>query len=155
MGSRGFHFSLSSQSLNHMATITIRTKAQGYNTFVRILIEHPMETGRRQDESTGQPMPAHFIKDLNIELNGKPIVKGLLSTAVSRNPYFSFRLNTAKPGDRIRMLPGGTTWERVIARKPWLAIEKRSYRFRGMSIGQINKECATPPPDAQRQHSQH
>ncbi len=86
-----------------MSTITIRTKSQDYNILVRILIEHPMETGRRHDESTGKPVPAHFIKDLNIELNGKRLVQGLLSTAVSRNPYFSFRLNSAKPGDRIRV----------------------------------------------------
>lgn len=86
-----------------MATITIRTKAQGYTFLVRILIEHPMETGRRQDENTGKPVPAHFIKDVLIELNDKPVIRGLLSTAVSRNPYFSFRLNSAKPGDRIRV----------------------------------------------------
>lgn len=62
-----------------------------------------METGRRKDEATGTLVPAHFITDLRVELNGQPVALGLLSTAVSRNPYFSFRLNQAKPGDRIRV----------------------------------------------------
>jgi sulfur-oxidizing protein SoxZ len=93
-----------SRHLDYMSTITIRTKPQGDKTLVRILIEHPMETGRRLDEKTGQPVPAHFIKDLTVELNGQPVVRGLLSTAVSRNPYFSFRLHSAKPGDRLRVV---------------------------------------------------
>ena len=87
-----------------MSSIKIRTKPQGDRTLIRLLIEHPMETGRRRDEATGRLVPAHFINELRIELNGKPVVQGLLSTAVSRNPYFSFRLNGAKPGDRLRVI---------------------------------------------------
>lgn len=87
-----------------MSSITLRTKPQGDKTLVRMLIEHPMETGRRPDETTGKPVPAHFINALTVELNGQPVVRGLLSTAVSRNPYFSFRLHGAKPGDRLRVV---------------------------------------------------
>lgn len=31
------------------------------------------------------------------------VVEGKLSTAVSRNPYFTFELSNAKIGDRIRV----------------------------------------------------
>lgn len=86
-----------------MSSTKIRTKPQGDKTLVRLLIEHPMETGRRRDVVTGKFVPAHFITELRVELNGQPVVNGLLSTAVSRNPYFSFRLNAAKPGDRLRV----------------------------------------------------
>ncbi len=86
-----------------MSSIKIRTKSQGNKTLIRLLIDHPMETGRRRDEATGKLVPAHFITDLRVELNGQPVVNGLLSTAVSRNPYFSFRLNAAKPGDMLRV----------------------------------------------------
>jgi len=87
-----------------LSTIKIRTKEQDDKTLVRLMIEHPMETGRRRDEGTGKIVPAHFITDLRVELNGQPVVKGLLSTAVSRNPYFSFRLNAAKTGDRLKVI---------------------------------------------------
>ena len=86
-----------------MSSIKIRSKPQGDKTLIRLLIEHPMETGRRRDEATGKLVPAHFITELRVEWNGQPVVKGLLSTAVSRNPYFSFRLNAAKPGDRVKV----------------------------------------------------
>lgn len=86
-----------------MPSIKIRTKPDGDKTLVRILIEHPMETGRRQDEQTGQIVPAHYITELKVEHNGKPIATGLLSTGVSRNPYFSLRLNQARAGDTIRV----------------------------------------------------
>lgn len=87
-----------------MPSIKNRTKHQGDNTLIRLLIEHPMETGRRRDEATGRPVLPHFIIDLRVELSGKAVVDGLLSTAVARNPYFSFRLNDAKSGDQLRVI---------------------------------------------------
>ena len=86
-----------------MSTITIRTKREGDKTLVRLLIEHPMETGRRRDESTGQTIAAHFITELKVEHNRKIRVRGNLTTAISRNPYFSFRLNDVKSNDLIRV----------------------------------------------------
>ena len=86
-----------------MSSIKIRSKPQGDKTLIRLLIEHPMETGRRRDETTGKLVPEHFITELRVELNGQHMITGLLSTAVSKDPYFSFRLNQAKPGDRLRV----------------------------------------------------
>ena len=83
--------------------IKIRFKPQGTYTLVRLLIEHPMETGRRRDPGTGKLAPADFITELRVELNGQNVIKGLLSTAVSKDPYFSFRLNQTKPGDLLRV----------------------------------------------------
>jgi sulfur-oxidizing protein SoxZ len=85
-----------------MSTLKIRTKRQGELTLIRILIDHPMETGRRKEETTGKIAPAHFITDVKIEHNGRLIVRGELSTAVSRNPYLSVRLRGGKIGDVIR-----------------------------------------------------
>jgi sulfur-oxidizing protein SoxZ len=86
-----------------MSTLKIRTKQQDGLTLVRILIDHPMETGRRRDEATGEMVPAHFITEIKIEHNGKRIASGLLTTAVSKNPYLSVRFKGGKPGDRIRV----------------------------------------------------
>lgn len=86
-----------------MSSLKIRTKQQDGLTLVRVLIDHPMETGRRRDEATGETVPAHFITEVKIEHNGRLIARGELSTAVSRNPYFSVRFRGGKPGDRIRV----------------------------------------------------
>ena len=67
------------------------------------MIEHPMETGRRKDDTTGALIPAHYITELSLEHNGVSVISGALSTAVSRNPYFSFRLAHARPGDKLKV----------------------------------------------------
>jgi sulfur-oxidizing protein SoxZ len=87
-----------------MSTIKIRTRREGENTLIRILIQHPMETGRRRDEVTGTIIPAHFITDLMVLHNHVTVIEGKLSTAVSKNPYFSFEIRNAKVGDLIEVI---------------------------------------------------
>lgn len=70
---------------------------------MKVLIDHPMETGRRRDESTGQMIPAHYINSLSVELNGRLVTRAELGTAIARNPYFAFRLRDCKAGDRIKV----------------------------------------------------
>jgi hypothetical protein len=43
----------------------------------------------------------HFIQEVSVRLNGKSVLEGQISQAVSRNPVFSFRLKGAKVGDKI------------------------------------------------------
>lgn len=87
-----------------MSTLKVRAKYQDGLTLVRILVTHPMETGRRRDEATGERVPAHFIRELRIEHNGKLVVLGELSTAVSKDPYLSFRFRGGAIGDKVRVI---------------------------------------------------
>lgn len=86
-----------------MSSIKIRIKRQEGGCLLRVLIAHPMETGRRQDPATGQLVPAHFIQHVTIEHNGKTVASGQLGTGVSRDPYLALRLRDAQPGDIIRV----------------------------------------------------
>lgn len=70
---------------------------------VKSIFSHPMETGLRKDAATGQLVPAHFIKEVVCEHNGKPVFNTQWGTAISRNPYISFELRGAKAGDRLSM----------------------------------------------------
>ena len=72
------------------------TLASGY-TDVRVLMSHPMETDQ---QTKGKP---HFIQNLTVKVNGKPVIEGQISQAVSRNPVFSFRLKGGAKGDRIEV----------------------------------------------------
>jgi sulfur-oxidizing protein SoxZ len=74
---------------------------QGF-TDVRVLMTHPMETGQRKD-SDGKLVPIHFIQNLAVKVNGKTVVEGQISQAVSRNPVFSFRLKGGAKGDKIEV----------------------------------------------------
>ena len=77
------------------------TLGQGF-TDVRVLMNHPMETGQRKD-ADGKLVPMHFIQNLTVKVNGKLVVDAQISQAVSRNPVFSFRLKGGAKGDRIEV----------------------------------------------------
>ncbi|QXP87388.1 thiosulfate oxidation carrier complex protein SoxZ [Methylococcus capsulatus] len=81
----------------------IRARTADGITTVRLLITHPMETGRRRDETSGMVVPAHYIEELTLEHDGKPVVRCRLTTAVSKDPYFSFQFRGGRPGERIRV----------------------------------------------------
>jgi sulfur-oxidizing protein SoxZ len=77
------------------------TLGSGY-TDVRVLMTHPMETGQRKD-SDGKLLPLHFIQNVVVKVNGKTVMEGQISQAVSRNPVFSFRVKGGAKGDKIEV----------------------------------------------------
>jgi sulfur-oxidizing protein SoxZ len=80
----------------------IRAGLKGDIADVRVLMNHPMETGQRKD-SSGNVIPLHFIQEIAVKLNGKTVIEAQVSQAVSRNPVFSFRVKGAKAGDRLEI----------------------------------------------------
>ena len=66
------------------------------HTEVRVLMTHPMTTAQ-----SGQPL--HFIQNVVVKQNGKPVVEAEISQAVSRNPVFTFRLKGGAKGDKIEV----------------------------------------------------
>jgi thiosulfate oxidation carrier complex protein SoxZ len=80
----------------------IRAKLKEGNTLVRVLLIHPMDTGRAKD-SHKQLIPAHFIQDIRCWRNDQQVLSIKCGTATSRNPYFSFQLAGGKAGDTIQI----------------------------------------------------
>jgi len=78
----------------------IRARLKDGVTEVKVLMIHPMETGRRIDDA-GEPVPAHFIQLVTAMLNGKPVLEAQWGTGISKNPYLTFRLRGANLGDKI------------------------------------------------------
>jgi sulfur-oxidizing protein SoxZ len=78
----------------------IRASLKGALTEIKVLMIHPMETGRRKND-LGDVEPAHFIQLVTATLNGKPVMEAQWGTGVSRNPYLTFRLKGAKAGDKV------------------------------------------------------
>ena len=64
---------------------------------------HPMETGTRIDADTGEMVAAKYITQLTFTNNGKLVMVVNFSTAVSRDPYFSFRFEGGKVGDTLKV----------------------------------------------------
>jgi len=84
-------------------SIRIRAKMKGNVTEVKALMSHAMETGLRKDKKTGKKIPAHFIKEVICEHNGKNVLTADWSVAVSKNPYLSFKFKGANKGDSIKI----------------------------------------------------
>jgi sulfur-oxidizing protein SoxZ len=80
----------------------MRATAQGGVTEIRVLMAHPMETGQRKGPD-GKLVPAHFIQNVTVKLNGKAVVEAQISQAVSRNPVFSFRVKGGAKGDKVEV----------------------------------------------------
>ena len=79
----------------------IRVKLDGTGALVKLLLQHPMETGARKDPTTGGMIPRHFIQVLRCERNGTTVMSANWGWGISKNPYLSFRIREAKAGDRI------------------------------------------------------
>jgi sulfur-oxidizing protein SoxZ len=78
----------------------IRAKLKADNTNVRVLLSHPMHTGRAENE-TGELIPAEFIQDIRCWRNDIEVLTIKCGTATARNPYFSFQLIGGQQGDKI------------------------------------------------------
>jgi sulfur-oxidizing protein SoxZ len=83
----------------------IRALLKNGLTEVKVLMLHPMETGRRKNDDN-EIVPAHFIQLVTATLNGENVLQAQWGTGVSKNPYLTFYLNDAKAGDAV-----GVKWQ--------------------------------------------
>jgi len=87
------------------STIKLRTKEKGGKIQVKALITHPMETGLRKNKKTGKKIPAHYITELVVTANDKPVMTAHWSGSVSKNPFLSFSYAGTKE-DKVKL-----TWK--------------------------------------------
>jgi len=82
-------------------TIRVSAKVKDGVTEVKVLLKHPMESGLRTDKETGEKIPAHFIKEVKCEHNGKEVMSALWSGSISKNPYVAFKFKGGAAGDTV------------------------------------------------------
>lgn len=71
---------------------------------VKVLMSHPMETGRRKADN-GDVIPAYFVQLVTATLNDKVVMEAQWGTGIAKNPYLTFKLKNANVGDTV-----GITW---------------------------------------------
>jgi len=81
--------------------MAIAMRVRAGNGEIKILMTHPSENGLRKDAKTGQMVPAHFIKNVTVAVNGKTVLDGQWGGGVSKDPYLSFKVKGMKAGDKI------------------------------------------------------
>lgn len=78
----------------------MRAQSKGDYVEVKVLISHPMDTGRKKGDDR-ELIPAHFVQLVTATLNGLPVLEAQWGTGISKNPYLTFRLRNAKVGDVV------------------------------------------------------
>jgi sulfur-oxidizing protein SoxZ len=68
---------------------------------IKILMTHPSENGLRKDAKTGQLVPAHFVKNVTVAVNGKTVMEGEWGGGVSKDAYLGFKVKGLKAGDKV------------------------------------------------------
>lgn len=100
----------------------IRAHVTGDLAEIRILMSHPMETGRRQD-GDGKLVPEHYIRNVTVEVAGRQVLSTQWGMAVAKNPFLGIRVHGAKVGDKVKVTWTDThgesrTDEAVLGPKP-------------------------------------
>jgi sulfur-oxidizing protein SoxZ len=65
---------------------------------VRILIQHPMETGFRRDAS-GERVPPNAIHSFVCRYNGAEVFRATLSPGIAANPLLRFFVRASESGE--------------------------------------------------------
>ena len=81
----------------------MRVRVKDGVSIIKMLLQHPMETGARKDSGTGLKVPRYFIRELTCEYNGKPVLRTQWSWGMARNPYLSIRVKNGRSGDHVRV----------------------------------------------------
>lgn len=82
----------------------IKATHNGELTEVKTMISHPMETGYRYDQASKTVVPEHFIQTIRYLHNSQLVMEAEFSIAISKDPYLSFSLRNAKPGEQIEVI---------------------------------------------------
>lgn len=75
-----------------------KTASAGESVTIKTLISHPMESGQRKDQATGELIPRQIINSFTVTFNGELVFKADIEPAVSANPYFEFDLLVPETG---------------------------------------------------------
>ena len=67
---------------------------------VRVLVQHPMETGFRRDLD-GQSIPTHIVDKLTCTYRARVVFSAELGTGISANPYISFYAVARESGEIV------------------------------------------------------
>ena len=64
---------------------------------VRVIVQHPMETGFRRDLQ-GQAIPVNIVDKLTCTYGGREVFRAELGTGIAANPYIAFYVVARESG---------------------------------------------------------
>ncbi len=67
---------------------------------IRVLVQHPMETGFRRDLD-GKAIPMHIVDKLACTYAGREVFRAELGSGMSANPYIAFFATASQSGEIV------------------------------------------------------
>ncbi len=71
----------------------------GQPNLTQLLISHPNISGMQMDQISRMVKPAHFVNELKVSFNGKPVMSAETDIAESTDPNFRFYFVADKAGE--------------------------------------------------------
>ncbi|MFT4927243.1 MAG: sulfur-oxidizing protein SoxZ [Phenylobacterium sp.] len=81
--------------------IKVKAKEKKGIVKVKMLVQHPMKTGRTKD-ANGVLIPAHHLTEVKVDYKGDTVFHGEFGTAVSKDPFMAFSFKGSK-GDSFKI----------------------------------------------------
>ncbi len=88
----------------------------GEPTLAQLLISHPNITGMQMDQVTRFVMKSHFIEQMKVTFNDKPVLTAKIDIAISADPNFRFYFVPDKAGE-LKVQISDTSCETPTSRK--------------------------------------
>ena len=76
------------------------TVKKGQAFEIKVLVQHPMETGFRRDMN-GQSIPMNVVNKLVCRVGGREVFSAELGSGVAANPYIAFFATADAPGEVV------------------------------------------------------
>ncbi|TAK62188.1 quinoprotein dehydrogenase-associated SoxYZ-like carrier [Methylobacter sp.] len=90
------------EAMSRLGKIKFRLENEvkaGEPNLVQLMISHPNITGMQMDQVTRFVKKSHFVKDVKVTFNGKPVLTAKTDIAISADPNFRFYFVPEKAGD--------------------------------------------------------
>lgn len=84
---------------------------------IQLMVRHPNYSGMQLNQVTGYYIPAHFVNDMEVELDGSPLLKIEGAISLSEDPTIRFKFQTDKTEPTLNFLVRDTKDQ--IFKKEW------------------------------------
>jgi len=76
------------------------TARAGEAVEVRLLVQHPMETGFRR-EADGRAVPMNVVNRLSVTYGGEEVFRAEMGSGIAANPYLAFWIVAKSSGEVV------------------------------------------------------
>ncbi|MGA7948603.1 MAG: thiosulfate oxidation carrier complex protein SoxZ [Thiobacillaceae bacterium] len=79
--------------------MAIPMKMRASTDAIKVLLTHPSQNGLAK--SNGKLIPALFIKNIKVAVNGKVVADGQWGGGMAKDPYLNIKVTGMKSGDKV------------------------------------------------------